>query len=212
MLGILFSIFTYQSVHSQEFGGSPTSHSIKIDFKLPTALRNKPFQSYMSGLLDTDLSYQYLLAGGKFSIGLGAKYSHWEVISTQFRSIIVNGQLTAYTPFLISSFKREVSERVFLELEAKIGYTTLITRSNRTSVAYFQNGVSFEPKFGVYLRASELTAVGLTINYVNTGANFLPSNLSIDYFPGFIESDFNKNYQYFSIGLGAHLIIPSYKR
>jgi len=165
----------------------------------------------MSGIIDTDLSYQYALFDGKLSFGLGAKYSYWSVISTKFRNQEVVGHLNIFSGYFLTAFKKDLNEKLFFDSEIKFGYASVLTRSNKQSELYVQNALTIEPKIGLYLRASELSAVGITVNYNYIATNFSPSNFNLTYLPGYNETDYLKNYSYFSIGLGAYLIIPSFK-
>jgi hypothetical protein len=210
-IGVLISLSLFSNILSQEYEGKPTPHIIKVDFKLPTALLNRPFKSFMSGIIDSDLSYQYALLDGKLSFGVGTKYSYWSVISTKFRNQNVVGHLNIFSGYFLTAFKKDLNEKLFFDSEIKIGYASVLTRSNKRSELYVQNALTIEPKIGLYLKASELSAVGITVNYHYIASKFTPENLNLVYFPGFNESDYTKNYSYFSIGLGAYLIIPSFK-
>ncbi len=202
----------YTKFAAQDIAPSPTRHIIKIDFKLPTAVRNLAFRSFLTGIVDADLNYQYSLFNDRLAIGAGFKYTHWQIISTKFQNMVVNGQWESYTPFAVITYKKNVSENAFFEYEVKGGYGFTRMVSNRIWPPAMREGWSIEPKAGFYLKANELNAVGITANYVFLGSNFTPDQLGMNRFQGFTTDDNNKIYQYFSIGLSAYLIIPSYKR
>lgn len=199
------------NVFAQEYEGTPTPNIIKIDFKLPTAILNKPFKTFMSGIIDTDLSYQYAFLDGKLSFGIGGKYSYWQVIGTKFQNQVVVGHVNIFSGYGLVAFKKELNEKLFFEAEMRAGYASILTRSNKRNDLYIQNTFSIEPKFGLYMKASDLSSVGITLNYHFLSAYFTPDNLNLTHFPGYNESDYSKNYNYFSIGMGAYLIIPSFK-
>jgi hypothetical protein len=211
LIGVLCNFSLFSNILSQEYEGKPTPHIIKVDFKLPTALLNKPFKTFMSGIIDADLSYQYALLNGKLSFGIGAKYSYWHLIGTKFQNQNVVGHLNLFSGYFLTAFKKDLNDKLFFDSEIKFGYASVLTRSNKRSELFIQNAYTIEPKIGLYLKASELSAVGITVNYHYIASKFTPENLNLTYFPGFNESDYTKNYSYFSIGLGAYLIIPSFK-
>jgi hypothetical protein len=197
---------------AQDIAPNPTRHCIKIDFKLPTAVRNLAFRSFLNGIVDADINYQYSFLNDRLSLGGGFKFTHWQIISTKFQNMVVNGHWESYTPFAVIAYKKNVSENAFFEYELKGGYAFTRMTSNRIWPPAIREGWSIEPKAGFYLKANDLSAVGLTVNYVLLGSNFTPDQLGMNRFQGFTDADNQKIYQYFSIGLCAHLIIPSYKR
>jgi hypothetical protein len=197
---------------AQDFTASPTRHIFKIDFKLPTGIRNLAFKSFLSGIVDADFNYQYTLLDDRMAIGAGIKYTHWQIITTKFQNMVVNGQWESYSPFAVISYKKSVSDNAFFEYELKGGYAFTRMVSNRIWPPAVREGWHIEPKAGFFLKANDLSAVGITANYVLIGSNFTPDQLGLARFQGFSDADNQKIYQYFSIGLSAYLILPSYKR
>lgn len=202
------------SVTSWSFGqaeGKPTPHVFKLDFKLPTAFANKSFKGVMSGLADLDFVYQFQFKEPAIFINTGLKYSFWKLESTVFSGDVVTGKLEILEPFIGIGYRHTFSDYVFLESEIKAGYSFINTNSNTLSSTYKQQAMAIEPKFGLYYRSSDYSAIGLTINYNVLGEHFTPDNIGQPNFPGMTVEASNGYYQYFSIGFGIYGVIPSSK-
>lgn len=201
---------TYSAVFCQK-DGKPTPHVFKLDFKLPTATANKSFKGVMSGLTDIDLVYQYQFQNTGLFINTGLKYSYWSLESTVFSGDVITGKLEIFEPFIGVGFRHSFSDKVFLESELKAGYAFINTNSNSLSAVYKQQAFAIEPKFGLFYKSSELTAVGLTLNYNVITDQFTPDNIGQPNFPGMTTASSEGYYQYFSVGFGIYGIIPSFK-
>jgi len=212
-LAILFLsiiLLSFGTIKAQK-EGEPTPHIFKIDFKLPTATANRSFKGVMSGLADIDFCYQYQFKEIGLFINGGMKYSYWNLESTLFSGTVVTGKLEILQPFGSIGYRHEFSDKVFLESELKGGYSFVNSNANTLTSTYKQKALAIEPKFGFYYKSSDLTAVGLTLNYNIITTNFTPDNIGQPNFPGMTPDASNGNYQYFSIGFGIYGIIPTFK-
>jgi hypothetical protein len=208
ILIIVLLLFSHTFFGQKE--GKSTPHVLKIDFKLPTAIANKSFKGVMSGLADIDAVYQIQFKTGLF-INTGLKYSFWKLESTVFSGDVVTGKLEVYQPFVGLGYRHPFSDKVFLETELKSGFSFINTKSNSLTTTYQQQAFAIEPKFGLYYRSSEFTAVGLTINYNIITTNFTPDNIGQPNFPGMTPEASVGIYQYLSVGFGIYGTIPSFK-
>ena len=202
--------FTFSQAIAQE-EGKPTSHGLKLDFKLPTGTSNKSFKGVLSGLADIDFSYQFLPVDNKLFFNGGFKYSHWNIESTIFSGNSVTGKLEFLQPFVGIGWRHTFSDYVFLEYEIKGGYSFVNTTSSSNPNVYKQQGIGIEPKLGMYYKANDLVAVGLTFNYNIVNAKFTPDNIAQTNFPGLGPEASKRIYQYFSVGFGIYTVIPKFK-
>lgn len=191
--------------------GTPTPSSIKLDFKLPTALANKSFKGIMSGLADVDLGYHYHFENIHLLAGIGVKYGYWNLESANFPNDVVTGRMEIVTPMVSLGYRSIVGEKSFLDFELNGGYGRIFTSSNDCPNKYAQDAVIISPKISLFLKGSDLLYFGANLGYTYMGAEFTPDNLCMTSFPAGNES-FNKgNYQYFSVGFGFYAIIPSFR-
>jgi hypothetical protein len=191
--------------------GKPSPHVLKIDFKLPTPFGNKSFKGVMSGLADIDFAYQFQFQKTGLFINAGLKYSYWNLESTVFSGNVVTGKLEILQPFVGLGYRHEFSDKVFLESQLKGGYAFINSSSNTLNGVYHQEALAIEPKFGLFYRSSDFTAVGLTINYNIITTNFTPDNIGQPNFPGMTPEASDGNYHYFSVGFGIYGTIPKFK-
>jgi len=193
-------------------GAREPHHSvIKGGFKLPTAIGNKAFRRIMKGVTDSDFSYNYRLSSN-FAFGAGFKYGLWDIDVNQF-SGDVHGKMEILNPFISVSKVFEEDKQFYVETEFKFGYNMITTRSNLGD-DYKQTGLNFEPKVGFYLKATDMLAFGLNVNYNYIGANFSKANMdlsqiNLDNLPGIKASEETGATQYFSIGFGFYAFIPN---
>lgn len=193
-------------------GAREPHHSvIKGGFKLPTALGNKAFRRIMQGVTDSDFSYNYRLSND-FAFGAGFKYGLWDIDVNQF-SGDVHGKMSVLNPFVSFSKVFEEDKQFYVETELKVGYNMITTRSNLGN-PYKQAGINFEPKVGFYLKATDMLAFGLNINYNYIGTNFSSKNMdlsliALDKYPGVNTSEEQGATQYFSVGFGFYAFIPN---
>lgn len=193
-------------------GGKPTRHSvIKSDFKLPTPLGDKIFKGILNGVMDLDLSYNYRLLND-VAFGSGLKYGFWDIDVNAFPSNKVNGSHKILTPFVSISKVFPQNRQVFIETEIKVGYNNFNTTSQYDGVGYTYKttGISFEPKFALYLQTqSELLSIGFTVNYNYMTSGFSEKNLNKEKLPNF-KAGSGKDYSnYFSVGFGFYTFLPT---
>ena len=200
----------YSNFFSQE-DGKPTSHGIKADFKLPTAISNKSFKGVMSGIADADLAYQYKFKNNGLVLSLGMKYGYWNVESSIFSGNVTTGKTDIFQPFFGIGYRNEVNDKMFFEYEFKTGYGMLFSHSNNCPQPYRQESIAFEPKVSFYYKSSELLYFGVNANYNIINSKFSPDNLCLTNFPGIPLDASSGIYQYFSIGFGFYAIIPKFK-
>lgn len=165
----------------------------------------------MSGLADIDFAYQFQFTKPGIFINAGIKYSYWGLESTVFSGDVVTGKLEILQPFVGLGYRHLFSDKVFLESQLKGGYSLINTNSNSLNSTYKQSALAIEPKFGLFYRSSDLTAIGLTINYNIITTNFTPDNIGLTNFPGMTAEASDGIYQYFSIGFGIYGVIPKFK-
>ncbi len=193
-------------------GAREPHHSvIKGGFKLPTPIGNKAFRRIMNGVTDSDFSYNYRLSSN-FTFGAGIKYGLWDIDVNQF-SGDAHGKMEILNPFVSFSKVFEEDKQFYVETEFKVGYNMITTKSN-LGAPYKQTGLNFEPKVGFYLKASDMLAFGLNINYNYIQTNFSRNNMdlsliAIDHYPGVNASEEKGATQYFSVGFGFYAFIPN---
>jgi len=218
VLILLVSQVSYSQYNSGEkkknsgHGAREPHHSvIKGGFKLPTALGNKAFRKIMKGVADADFSYNYRLSNN-LAFGAGFKYGIWDIDVNQF-SGDVHGKMEILNPFVSFSKVFEEDKQFYIETELKVGYNMITTRSN-LGADFNQTGINFEPKVGFYLKATDMLAFGLNINYNYIGANFSRENMdlsviNLETYPGIVASEEKGATQYFSVGFGFYAFIPN---
>lgn len=203
-MGVL--CFAFISSSAQE--KVPGEHSvIMFNFKLPKTIGNKSFKGLMSGLANIDLTYQYNLENG-FGFGAGFSYSYYDLNGSAFQGS-VTGQMEGYNPFLKIAKRKEINEKVYLELSISGGYNVLNTNSNQCSDVFRQDAFNIAPQLGFYMISSEFLSFGVVVSYNYFDAEFSPSNICMTSFPGIDPASSIGNSQVFSVGFGFSTYLPT---
>lgn len=181
------------------------SHSIKMDFKLPTATHNSAFKSIHNGVSDVSLSYQYPLVKG-FGIGAGVVHTYMQVdefaINTQ---ALISGRVHRLSPFGKIFYEGFLNQYFVLDIGVKAGYSALWFKSNycRDSGEVRQGrGFFLEPYIGLYMPSKNGFNVGLILGYSITGYEYTPADLCQTSLPGYASDSYLGNINTFSIGFG----------
>lgn len=204
-------LFAFPSILFSQEDGEPTPHAVNMDFNLPTAITNYSFKSLTSGLIDLNLGYSYHFEKPHLVAGVGVKYGYWGIESVNFPNDIVTGRVEILAPMLQLGYRSILNEKTFLNIEFNGGISRIITTSNKRPDRFSQTATIISPKVSLYLKASDLLYFGINLGYSYLGAEFGPENLGMTNFPAANDSHNQGEYQYFSVGLGFHAIIPSFK-
>jgi hypothetical protein len=176
----------------------PTAQGMLI---LPLQLRNPLFDRLTVPLGEVDLTVQFPLVKG-FGLGVGAKGQWWEMRERAFSLLATNGHAQRFTYYGKAQYQQYISEKVFYELNAKVGYSNWRWDNVDTVCADIikQNGLHYAFQAGMFVHASKNLAFGVTLGYERDMAEFSPAVICAESFPGF--TDTGAPYRFLTVGLG----------
>jgi hypothetical protein len=176
----------------------PTAQGMLI---LPLQLNNPLFDRLTVPLGEVDLSLQIPIVKG-FGLGAGAKGQWWEMRERAFSLLATNGSAHRLTWYGKVQFQRYVSEKVFYEFNAKVGYSAWRWDNVDTVCAEVikQDALHYAFAAGMFVHASDNLAFGVTLGYERDMADFSPAVVCAESFPGFTST--GAPYRFLTVGLG----------
>lgn len=185
--------------------------TFNVDIGLPVTLRSKPFNSYMQGLVCSNIYGQYSFPF-HLNLGLGVRYSLFTV--NEFSVPEANdGSLHTGAAFFKIGWDKFVTERFALDFGVRAGYA-LNYASTDLNKALGENprqisSVLIEPTIGLILSADEQNSYRLNITYCIQGYTFRPQTLGFPSDSGYNPSEYGKTTQFLVFGFGYTYYIKS---
>jgi hypothetical protein len=179
--------------------------TFNVDLGLPVTLRNKPFNSYMQGLVCTNIYGQYSFPF-HLNLGLGIRYSLFNINEFSVPEAN-NGSIHTGAAFVKIGWDKYITERFAMDLGVRAGYSLnyAVTDLNK---ALGENpreigAVLIEPTLGFILSADEQNSYRLHIGYcIETFPVSPQTTLGFPSDSGFDPSEYGKTTQFLVFGFG----------
>lgn len=197
---VFFSLFV-STANGQEI---IPKFTFNVDLGLPVTLRSKPFNSYMQGLVCTNLYGQYSFPF-HMHLGLGVRYSLFTI--NEFSVPEANdGAMHTGAAFLKIGWDKFITERFAIDLGVKAGYAINYANTDLNK-ALGENprqipSMIIEPTLGLILSADEQNSYRLNIGYCIQGYTFKPQTLGFPSDSGFDPNKYGNTTQFLVFGFG----------
>jgi hypothetical protein len=198
---ILLFLFFVSSVEAQQI---EPKHTFNVELGLPNAMTNKPFGSFMQGLVNVAPYYQFRLKNS-IAFGGGVRYAYFGVNQFKVPQQTIGG-MHSFGTFVKVAHEKFHTDRFSTDLGVKFGYTQNYFVTNRNDTLgqnpYQVNSVLIEPTAEFSLISDEQVAYSLIVSYAFQGFSFKPNMIGLETFGGFEQSEFKRITSYLTIGFG----------
>jgi|APGre2960657468_1045069.scaffolds.fasta_scaffold23441_3 hypothetical protein len=154
-------------------------HSISLELGLPVAIRNKNFNGYMQGIVNISPYYHYSFKN-RLTTGLGVNYNYFwinHVLTNDTKNL---GGIQALGAFVRIGYEKFYSDRYGIDLNVKIGQSTLIFDSDnnrKLSKLPTMNIFVVEPSICFVVTADDQSSYRWVVSYTAQKYNFDPTLL-----------------------------------
>lgn len=178
--------------------------TFNVDIGLPVTLKNKPFTSYMQGLVCTNIYGQYSFPF-HMNIGLGIRYSLFNI--NEFSVPEANdGSIHTGAAFLKIGWDKYLTERFAMDVGVRGGYSLNYANTDLNKSLgenpRKMDAILIEPTLGFILSADEQNSYRLHIGYGIQTYPVTPQTLGFPSDSGFDPNEYGKTTQYLVFGFG----------
>lgn len=179
-------------------------YTFNVDIGLPVTLINKPFNSYMQGLVCANIYGQYSFPF-HLNLGLGIRYSLFNINEFSVPEAN-NGSIHTGAAFVKIGWDKYITERFAMDIGVRAGYSLNYANTDLNKVLGENpreiGAVLIEPTLGFILSADEQNSYRLHIGYCIETFPFSPQTLGFPSDSGFDPGKYGKTTQFLVFGFG----------